>query len=178
MSEDLLARNKELASRFIYALNGRDISTIEEILHPEFVWNTAVASDDGPNQVRVLESKLLAGKSLSLQKPRLDRDEALTVLRRMFKGDYEHSMTSLDSDQTGPSEAVEDEAHEMQLKIHGLTAEDDRVAMEAESRVVRPDKQGRIYNNFYHYLFRIKEDKLVLFKEYQDTLHLFDFTSD
>jgi ketosteroid isomerase-like protein len=177
MTDNLLEANKQLACRFIEALNDRDIAAMEALLHPEFVWNTAIASDDGPNEVRKLESKLLKGRSLTLQKPRLDRDEALTVLRRMFKGDYEHSMTSLDSDHAQQTAPVDDGAHEMQLKVLALTAEGDRVAMEAESRVVRPDKD-RIYNNFYHYLFKIRDGRLTLFKEYQDTLHLFDFTSD
>lgn len=53
-----------------------------------------------------------------------------------------------------------------------LTAEGDRVAMEAESYGELTD--GKVYNNFYHILHTIRDGKLVSVKEYMDTQHVQD----
>lgn len=50
-----------------------------------------------------------------------------------------------------------------------VTAEDDRVAVEAESRGTLID--GRLYHNRYHFLFVIRDGRIVVVKEYLDTLH-------
>jgi hypothetical protein len=57
----------------------------------------------------------------------------------------------------------------MSLKVHGVTAEDDRVAIEAESFGEMVD--GKIYNNTYHFLFVFREGKICLSKEYNDSRH-------
>ena len=51
-----------------------------------------------------------------------------------------------------------------------ITAEGDRVAMEAESygRL----KNGKIYNNFYHIQHVLRDGKLVAIREYMDTQHV------
>lgn len=51
--------------------------------------------------------------------------------------------------------------------VHTLTAEDDRVAVEASSR--GRHASGRDYCNHYHFLFTWREGKLVELKEYMDT---------
>ena len=51
--------------------------------------------------------------------------------------------------------------------IHYLTAEEDRVAVEAES--YGRHASGRIYSNQYHFLMRFRDGKLVELKEYMDT---------
>jgi ketosteroid isomerase-like protein len=51
--------------------------------------------------------------------------------------------------------------------IHEMTAEGDRVAVEAESTGVHVS--GKPYNNHYHFLMRFKDGKLLEFKEYMDT---------
>jgi ketosteroid isomerase-like protein len=53
-----------------------------------------------------------------------------------------------------------------------LTAEGDRVSMEAESW--GPHANGKIYNNFYHFMHVIREGKLVSVREYLDTMHTRD----
>ena len=50
-----------------------------------------------------------------------------------------------------------------------MTAEDDRVAMEAESYGER--KNGKIYNNRYHILHVIRDGKIITVREYMDTKH-------
>ncbi len=53
--------------------------------------------------------------------------------------------------------------------ITTLTAEEDRVAIEAESRGTHVS--GKPYLNQYHFLMRIRDGRVVEFKEYLDTLH-------
>jgi ketosteroid isomerase-like protein len=43
------------------------------------------------------------------------------------------------------------------------------VAVEAES--FTQTKTGRTYNNLYHFLFKIRGDKISAVKEYLDTMH-------
>jgi ketosteroid isomerase-like protein len=58
---------------------------------------------------------------------------------------------------------------EMTLNIGTITAENDRVAIEAELHSVLPS--GDVYNNQYHYLIRVTDGKISCFKEYFDTQH-------
>ncbi|MBL6752299.1 MAG: nuclear transport factor 2 family protein [Nevskia sp.] len=53
-----------------------------------------------------------------------------------------------------------------------FTAQGDRVAVETESLVQA--KNGRTYNNFYHFLFEVKDGKIAKVKEYLDTMHTHD----
>ena len=48
-----------------------------------------------------------------------------------------------------------------------MTAEDDSVAVEAESEGMHVS--GVMYQNFYHFLFIFKDGKVLLLKEYMDT---------
>jgi uncharacterized protein len=60
-----------------------------------------------------------------------------------------------------------------ELKILSVTAEEDRVAVEAEGRGRLVD--GRPYENQYHFLLRFDADgKVIEFKEYLDTLYMFE----
>ena len=58
----------------------------------------------------------------------------------------------------------------LRFTIHHLTAEDDRVAVEAES--AGKHISGKFYNNKYHFLMRFRDGKLVQLKEYMDTEHI------
>ena len=51
--------------------------------------------------------------------------------------------------------------------IHNLTAEEDRVAIEAES--FANHVSGKYYNNKYHFFMRLKDGKVTELKEYMDT---------
>ncbi len=55
------------------------------------------------------------------------------------------------------------------MKVHGVTAEGDRVAVEAES--YGELKNGKVYNNTYHFLFVFRDGKICLSKEYNDSAH-------
>jgi ketosteroid isomerase-like protein len=53
--------------------------------------------------------------------------------------------------------------------VKAMTAEGDRVAIEAES--FGRHVSGRTYNNQYHFLMVIRDGKVREFKEYFDTMH-------
>jgi len=57
------------------------------------------------------------------------------------------------------------------LIVTSSISEGNKVASEVESFGVH--KNGKNYNNKYHFLFEIKDGKIVSVKEYMDTLHLF-----
>jgi len=50
-----------------------------------------------------------------------------------------------------------------------FTAEGDRVAVETESYTEL--KNGRVYNNLYHFLFTVRDGRISSVKEYLDTEH-------
>ena len=50
-----------------------------------------------------------------------------------------------------------------------FTAEGERVAVETESYTEL--KNGRVYNNIYHFLFTVRDGKIAGVKEYLDTEH-------
>jgi ketosteroid isomerase-like protein len=60
----------------------------------------------------------------------------------------------------------------LKITIKGMTAEDDRVAIEAES--YGRHKSGRTYANVYHFLMRVRGGKIVEWREYLDTMHASD----
>ena len=52
---------------------------------------------------------------------------------------------------------------------HEFTVQGDRVAVETESKAQTQD--GKIYNNLYHFLFVLRDGKVLRVKEYLDTMH-------
>lgn len=54
-----------------------------------------------------------------------------------------------------------------------VTAEGDRVALEAETRGRLPD--GRVYTNMYHYLFEFRDGLVFRVREYLDTQSAAEF---
>ena len=60
------------------------------------------------------------------------------------------------------------------LKItpKGITAEGDRVAVEAES--YGEHANGKVYNNRYHFLIEVRGGKIEAVREYLDTIHAQD----
>ena len=57
----------------------------------------------------------------------------------------------------------------LRFTIEGMTAEGDRVAIEAESH--GEHTSGRVYHNQYHFLMMIRDGRIQEFKEYLDTEH-------
>jgi ketosteroid isomerase-like protein len=54
----------------------------------------------------------------------------------------------------------------------GITAEGDRVALEAES--YGETANGKVYNNLYHFLIEVRGGKIQAVREYLDTIHAQD----
>ncbi|OCC25121.1 hypothetical protein MB02_00005 [Croceicoccus estronivorus] len=55
----------------------------------------------------------------------------------------------------------------IRFTVHAITAQDDRVAVEASSQGMHVS--GREYRNQYHFLARLRDGKIVSWKEYCDT---------
>jgi uncharacterized protein len=56
------------------------------------------------------------------------------------------------------------------VTIKAMTAEGERVAVEAES--YGETSAGKVYQQTYHYLFIVRNGKIAVQNEYLDTLHL------
>jgi uncharacterized protein len=54
--------------------------------------------------------------------------------------------------------------------LHTLTAEENRVSVIAESKAIRK-ANNKSYNNHYHFLFSLQDNKIKDIKEYFDTVH-------
>ena len=57
----------------------------------------------------------------------------------------------------------------LSLRVKGVTAEGDRVAVEAESFAKM--KSGKTYQNRYHFLVEVRDGKIQAVREYLDTIH-------
>jgi hypothetical protein len=60
----------------------------------------------------------------------------------------------------------------LRFTIHDVTAQGDRVAIEAES--YGRHVSGKLYNNKYHFLMRARGGTIVEWREYMDTMHASD----
>lgn len=58
----------------------------------------------------------------------------------------------------------------MQVRFDGITAEADRVAIEATSQAQLPD--GRTYTNRYHFLLEVRDGRVQRVREYVDTHYI------
>ncbi len=58
------------------------------------------------------------------------------------------------------------------IRIGDITAEDDRVLLEVETDV--PLASGKRYNNHYVWSVRVRDGKIAEFRDYGDTLHVYD----
>jgi ketosteroid isomerase-like protein len=58
------------------------------------------------------------------------------------------------------------------IAVHGVTAEGDRVAIEAQGHAELTN--GKVYRNTYHYLFVFRDGKICQGKLYNDTKHAAD----
>ena len=60
----------------------------------------------------------------------------------------------------------------IQFTLDALTAEGERVAVEAHSQ--GRHVSGKLYTNEYHFLFEFRDGKLAVLKEYMDTERVTD----
>lgn len=64
----------------------------------------------------------------------------------------------------------------IRFTVKTLTAEGDRVAIEAESSAIHVS--GKPFNNKYHFLMRLRDGKIVVLTEYMDTELVTDVLCD
>ena len=64
-------------------------------------------------------------------------------------------------------------AKSSQMSIDHVTAEEDRVAVEAHSRFEMAD--GRLFENTYHFLFVVAQGKIVSVREHFDPGYASEF---
>jgi len=146
---DEISSMEALAERFVAAWNGRDLEGFDRLLHPDFSWHIAVTDYDDP-KLRPLQSKLLSGMNIAWTKSIFDKTETLTKFSRIFAT-----------------------AQQFAIELRSVIAEEDRAALELVGAAVNP-VNGRRYNNLYCYVVERRDDQLVLLREYQDTLLMFD----
>ena len=60
----------------------------------------------------------------------------------------------------------------LKITAKGVTAEGNRVAVEAES--YGEHANGKIYNNLYHFMVECENGKITAVREYLDTMHAND----
>jgi ketosteroid isomerase-like protein len=147
---DALADAKRIALSFVRAFNESDLAAMQDLLADDFVWHKAITSE-GETEPRPFLSDELRGRPSPIP-PYRDREEALRMLEQLF---------------------AESSTNPFSYRVVSVTAEDDRVAVEMEGEGRNP-MNGRAYRNIYFVLMRVRDGKLTLFKEYQDTLHVFD----
>lgn len=152
MTEHPLEANKEVARTYLNAFNAADLDTLEPLLADDFVWHTAVIGDN-ESQPRPYQSTQLAAL-MDLYAGPLRKDKSATCA--LFKDLFDPAR-----------------GWQFRLRLVSLTAEDNRVAMEAEGDAINP-ANGRRYRNLYFVLMHIRDGKIALYKEYQDTLHIYD----
>jgi ketosteroid isomerase-like protein len=112
-----------------------------------------------------------------------NKETALKFVDSMSRGEMDMSMLTDDVEWWVPGRGTMSKADflelaggfqslvegKISLTVDGVTAEGDRVAVEAESHGEL--KNGKIYNNTYHFLFVFRDGKICLSKEYNDSAH-------
>jgi ketosteroid isomerase-like protein len=153
MTDSRLEANKDLARKFVTAFDGRDLAGIDALLADDFVWHVAVAGE-GETELRPLQSSELHGKQLPIPGLFQDKRQTLDFFGKLFA-------------------AGADERYRFHLRLVSVMAEGDHVAFEAEGDLRTP-LNDRHYRNIYFILLRVRDGKITLYKEYQDTLHIYD----
>lgn len=96
-----------------------------------------------------------------------DDGRCVTMGRTLISGSFDKSQIAM-----AAGRIYEAFPEGVRFVIHDITAQDDRVAIEAES--FARHVSGQDYNNQYHFLARLRDGKIREFKEYCDTQHISD----
>jgi ketosteroid isomerase-like protein len=140
---------RALAVKFGDAWNTRNMGLFDEIFHPELKWHVAVTPYD-QSEPPVFQSSLLRDRKMIWTKTIMSKQEMMAAFEMTLGGFKEFS-----------------------IEITSITVEGDTVVAESLGRAVNP-QNGRVYNNIYCYVMKIKDGKIILFREYQNTLLVFD----
>lgn len=112
-----------------------------------------------------------------------NRDTALRMIDEISKGVIDDSLVTEDIAWWVPGRGIIQRGEfteivkafrsfldgDLKMTVHGVTTDGDRVAVEAETMARL--KNGKIYNNTYHFLFLFRNGKIYLAKEYNDSRH-------
>ena len=60
----------------------------------------------------------------------------------------------------------------LKMTVKGLIAENDKIAVEAES--YGELRNGRVYNQEYHFLIKVRGGRIAEIREYLDTQHVYE----
>lgn len=126
-----------------------------------------MSADNSPEQlVRAYYADISAGRFEDAA-ARLSPDVSTWILGEGHwpLGGY-HSLSSLKKIHTLVQERF---PTGLKVMIKAITAQGERVAVEAETLGTRVD--GKIYNNRYHFLVVVKDGLICERKEYLDTIH-------
>ena len=117
---------------------------------------------DNKQRVRDFMDLLMSGDAAGIAKAYDDEGTCWTSGQTLISGTM-----SKDQIVSGSAAVLDLFPKGLAFTIHHMTAEGERVAVEAES--VGEHVSGAIYNNLYHFLFEFREGKLLKLKEYMDT---------
>jgi len=144
-----LQHNRALAEKFCEAWNSRDMALFDEIFHPDMTWHVAVTPPHVSEPPK-LQSDTLSNLGMIWQKVIYSKQETIDIFNYTLNSFSEFSIT-----------------------LSSTTAEGDRVAVETLGKAVHP-QNGRRYDNVYCYMLHIRDGKIALLREYQNTLLVFD----
>lgn len=142
-----IAENKAAVLAFADRFNAADWPGVADLMDEEFRWVVPTAE--------TIQSGTLKAVSASPLNANRSKEETIALFQQTAMGSVDGKFT---------------------ITIGTMTAEDDRVAAEAESLAVS-QSNGRTYTNKYQYLIYFRSGKMLEFREYQDTLHAFDVWS-
>jgi ketosteroid isomerase-like protein len=142
--QNSLESNKAIALAFCDHFTSGDMSALSDLLAEDFRWRAPTAQIRNSAQLKDV--------------PPLNSDPGLTKSQ------------SIEIFVFARSRCV---GGAFSLTAVSLTGEDDRVALEAEGYAVNKFN-GRIYDNHYLHLMRIRGRQIVELTEYQDTLLAYD----
>lgn len=139
----------------------------------------AVAKGDGAAAAKLLAEDVRWIVPASEPRPGMDRDTAIRVIDGIPAGFQNFSLAVFDDerlrgDALTPREAYRNYQPSRPNAVPGVTAERDKVAVEALSHGTH---KGRAYENRYHFLFTIRNGLIHEVKEYNDTQHLAEVLS-
>ena len=141
--------NRALATKFAEAWNTRNMRLFDEIFHPQARWHIAVTPYD-QSEPPVFQSPLLSRHKMIWTKTILDKPEMMAI--------FDMTLSAFE---------------QFSIEITSITVEGETVVAESLGKAVNPGN-GRIYDNIYCYVMKIKDEQIFLFREYQNTLLLFD----
>lgn len=139
---------RTVASQYLEAWNTKNFELMDQVFHPDMVWHAAITPYD-ESVVSPLQSNLLKGRP-TWSKSKNNKKDTIETFRLTLQN-----------------------IPDFKIEIQSIIVDGDRVAVEAVGSATHPGN-GRKYDNLYCYVLEIKDGQIILLREYQDTLLVFD----